>query len=243
MNGFRIMLRVVAAGMALALCAPALAEDNAVIKGKAIFKGDPAKHRRQVIPTDKDPNCKKAKSKIGTENVIINTKTDPLTLRNVMVYVKEGLGDKKFDPPSDPFVLDQVGCQYKPHVITIMEGQKLRVRNSDPTNHNIHFLPKVNQEMNFSQPKQGMEKDIELTVEDVFKVKCDVHPWMGAFVKVFDHPFFAVTDRDGTFEIKGLPAGTYVVEAWHEEFGKQTMNVEVAVDETKEVDFTFEPGE
>jgi len=240
MRVYKIGLRSMVAGLVLSIVGVASAGDNGVVKGKVFFKGDPPK--RSLINTAKDPNCAKMKKKIGTEDVIVNKKTDPATLRNVMVYVKDGLGDRKFDAPSEPFMLDQVGCQYKPHVITLMAGQKLRIRNSDETNHNIHFLPKVNQEMNFSQPKKGMEKDVDLEVEDIFKVKCDVHPWMGAFVKVFDHPFFAVTGKDGAFEIKGLPAGKYEIEAWHEKFGKETMTVDVSVDETKEADFTFAPG-
>lgn len=231
----------VAAGFMLALAAPAMAEDNGVIKGKVIFKGDADNFKRTVVNTQKDPNCAKMKAKIGTENVIINKKTDPMTLRNALVFVKEGLGDRKYDAPTEPFVLTQEGCQYTPHIVALMAGQPLRVHNGDNTNHNIHFLPKVNQEMNFSQPKQGMEKDITLQVEEAFKVKCDVHPWMGCYIQVFDHPFFAVTDKEGTFELKGLPPGKYVVEAWHEEFGTQTATVEVASGDTKEADFTFEP--
>lgn len=217
------------------------AGDNAVIKGKIIFEGDVAKYKRSVIKTDKDPNCKKAKKRIGSEKVIINKKTVPKTLRNVMVYVKSGLRDAKFEAKTEPVILNQIGCQYVPHVVAMMASQPLRVTNGDETNHNIHFLPKVNLEMNFSQPKKGMKKDLTLQVEDVFKAKCDVHPWMGCYIRVFDHPFFAVTGKDGTFEIKNLPAGKYSIEAWHEEFGTQRVKVIVAQDETKEVDITFKP--
>ena len=227
---------------AVVLAMPSLATaNNGAIKGKVIFKGDAAKFKRQTVKTAKDPNCKKSKKKIGSENVIINRKTDPMTLRNVMVFVKEGI-EKKYDAPANAIVLNQHGCQYKPHVITMVEGQTLTVKNGDNTNHNIHFLPKKNQESNFTQPKKGMTKDMKFEAESAFKVKCDVHPWMGCYIAVFTHPFHAVTGKDGTFELKGLPAGTYVVEAWHEKFGTQTMEVIVAVDETKEVDFTFAPG-
>ncbi len=237
----KFVATIAAGAFALSLVTPAMAEDNAVIKGKIIFNGNAANYKRTVINTNKDPKCKKSKKKIGSETVILNKKTDPITIRNTMVYVKEGLGDRKFEAKTEPVTLDQFGCQYKPHVIAMMEGQELVVKNSDPTNHNIHFLPKVNQELNFSQPKQGMTKDVTLKVEDVFKAKCDVHPWMGCYIRVFNHPFFAVTGKDGTFELNGLPPGKYVVEAWHEKFGTQSITVEVASGDTKVADLTFKP--
>lgn len=222
------------------IAASSWAQDNGVIKGKVIFKGDTEKFKRQVLDTSKDPNCAKAKAKIGDWKVILNKKTDPVTVQNTLVYVKEGVA-KKYPAPTEPVILDQIGCEYHPNTFGLMAGQPLKVRNSDATNHNIHFLPKKNEEANFSQPKQGMEKDITLTAEAPFKVKCDVHPWMGAYIGVFEHPFFATTAEDGTFELKGLPPGKYVVEAWHGEFGAQTATVEIASGETKSQDFTYEP--
>jgi plastocyanin len=220
----------------------AAAQDNAVVKGKVVFKGDAEKYKRTELDTSKDPNCKKLNPKgVGSYEVILNKKTNPITVRNVMVSVKEGLGDKKFPAKTEPVILDQKGCEYTPHVIPLMEGQALKIRNSDDTNHNIHLLPKMNQETNFSQPKQGMEQDVKLVKEEVFKAKCDVHPWMGCYIRVFDHPFFAVTGEEGTFEIKGLPPGKYTIEAWHETFGTQTMSVDLKSGETKEQDFTYEP--
>lgn len=220
---------------------PAEAADNATITGKVIFKGDPKgkKVKRLKINTQKDPNCAKAKKKIGTEKVILNKKTDPITIRNVIVSIKEGLGNKTFPAKTNTVILDQVGCQYKPHVLAIQNTQKITIHNGDTTNHNIHFLPKVNQEMNFTQPKKGMTKDVSLSTEAPFRVKCDVHPWMGARIAVFNHPFFDVTGKQGTFTLKGLPAGTYLIEAWHETFGTLTANVTVGTGESKTSDFTF----
>ncbi len=242
MNGGKsVSLMLIAA--ALVVTAPALtaAEDAAVIKGKVVFNGDKGKYKRRLLNRSKDPNCAKSVNKIGSEDVVLNTKTDPITIRNVLVAIKEGLGDRKFPVPTEPVVLDQHGCQYKPHVFGIMEGQELKIRNSDETNHNIHFLPKINIETNKTQPKKGMEDTVKLVKEGPFKVKCDVHPWMGCYITVFDHPFFDVTGKKGTFELKGLPPGKYVVEAWHETFGTQTLTVDVGTGQTREVEFTFQP--
>jgi len=230
---------LVVGGWVLGMAAvPARAEDNAVIKGKVLFKGDPEKYKRTTLDTAKDSNCNR---KIGSEEVVLNKKADPITIKNVVVSIKEGLGDRKFPPKKDEAILDQSGCQYSPHVLAVMEGQSVMIRNSDPTNHNIHFLPKINEEFNKTQPKQGMEDKITLKTEAPFKVKCDVHPWMGMHIAVFNHPFFTVTGDEGTFEIRGLPPGKYGVEAWHEKFGTMKANVEVTSGETKDADLTFEP--
>lgn len=239
MNGWKIVTSLVLGGLVLGVVsAPALAEDNAVIKGKVLFKGDPEKYKRETLDTAKDANCTR---KIGSESVVVNKKTEPITIKNVLVSIKEGLGDRKFMPKTEPAILNQKDCQYTPHVLAVMEGQTVTIKNSDPTNHNIHFLPKINEEFNKTQPKQDMEDKVTLKVEAPFKVKCDVHPWMGMHVAVFNHPFFSVTGDEGTFEIKGLPPGKYTVEAWHEKFGTMSAPVEVTSGATKEADFTFEP--
>lgn len=245
MKSTRILMGLTLGAVLVAVAAPIRADDMSVISGKVVFKGDVEKYKRSKLDTTKDPNCAKAKPDgIGTENVVINKKTDPTTLRNVLVTIKSGLGDKAFPARKEPVTITQVGCRYEPHVVALQEGETLKVLNGDETNHNIHFLPKVNQEHNFSQPKKDTEKGMELKLvaEDIFKVKCDVHPWMGAYVGVFKHPFFSVTGEEGTFEIKGMPPGKYVIEAWHEELGAKTMEVEVSTGDKKTVDFTFEPG-
>ncbi len=242
MKRFTGVMLLPAVAMILAGATSAMAGDNGVVKGKVIFDGDKGQFKRKKLKTEKDPKCKQIKPKgIGSYDVILNKKTDPITVRNVLVSVKSGLSGGDWPVPGEPVVIMQKGCEYHPHVFGIMEGQKLKIVNGDSTNHNIHFLPKVNDEMNFSQPKKGMEKLVELVKEGTFPMKCDVHPWMKAYCQVFDHPFFTVTGKDGTFEIPNLPAGKYVIEAWHETFGTLTFDVEVATGQTVEKDFTFSP--
>ena len=222
----------------------AMAGDLSVIKGKVIFKGDPEKYKRSTLDTSKDPNCAKSKAKIGSWEVVID-KGEPSTLRNVLVHIKSGLDPNTVFPvPAEDVKITQIGCEYDPHVIALMEGQTLRVLNGDDTNHNIHFQPKVNEEHNFSQPKKDVEKgkELKLKAESPFHIKCDVHPWMGAQMGVFKHPFFAVTGKEGTYEIKGMPPGKYEIEGWHEKFGTVVATVEVKSGETKaDVDLVFEP--
>jgi len=229
-------------GLGLAIGSGSALAEQTVIRGKIIFKGDADKYPRKKIDTSKDPNCKKSKKAIGTYNVILNKKTDPVTIRNVMVSIKSGLEDRVFPAPSEPVTLTQIGCEYHPHVIAMTEGQELRVFNGDDTNHNIHFLPKVNEEHNFSQPKKDLEdgRALKFQAEGPFRVKCDVHPWMGCYIGVFKHPFHDVSDREGKFEIKGMAGGTYTLEAWHEEFGTRTAEVTVATGATANVDIVFE---
>jgi plastocyanin len=149
-------------------------------------------------------------------------------LENAFVYVKDGLGNQVFQTPQTPVVLDQRGCRYHPHVFGVQVGQPVIIVNSDPTLHNVHAVPKSNSEFNFGQALKGMKTTRMFDKPEVMvPFRCDVHGWMAAFGGVLSHPFFAVSTKGGTFEIKGLPAGTYTVEAWHERLGTSTQKVTV----------------
>jgi plastocyanin len=164
-------------------------------------------------------------------------------LDNVFVYVKDGLDNYYFDAPTDAVKLDQQGCKYSPHVFGIRVGQPLEIVNSDSTLHNVHAMPQANQEFNFPQQIQGMKNQKTFTTREVMvPFKCDVHGWMGAYVGVLDHPYFAVTSGGGRFELKNLPAGTYTIEAWHERLGPMTQKVTIGEKETKDVSFTYKPA-
>jgi plastocyanin len=206
------------------------------VTGKVAFSGTAPKAAR--IMMNADPVCvKQHKTPVVGEEVVVNKNA---TLKNVLVYVKEGLGNRKFDPPAGKLEFDQKGCQYTPHVLGIQVGQELEVVNSDPTLHNVHSLSKENAQFNVAQPKQGMKLTKKFDKPEVFKVKCEVHTWMGAYIGVFNHPYFAVTGDDGSFKLKNLPAGDYTIEAWHEKYGTQTMKVKVAASGAAAADFKFE---
>ena len=163
-------------------------------------------------------------------------------LANVFVYVKTGLEGKTFPTPTEKKVLDQQGCLYHPRIQGIQVGQALTIKNSDPTLHNIHALPKLNTEFNQGQPFQNMEFDKTFDKPEVMvHFKCDVHPWMSSYLGVVPHPYYAVSGEDGSFSIAKLPAGTYTIEAWHETLGTQTQEITVAPNQEATVSFDFKP--
>jgi len=205
------------------------------VTGKVMFDGAAPKPAR--LRMDADPVCSKAhKSSVTGEEVVVNSNN---TLKNVLVYVKDGPLKKKYDAPSEKVVFDQEGCIYHPHVLGIQTGQSLEVRNSDPTLHNVHTLSKENPQFNVAQPKKGMILKKTFDKAEVFKVKCEVHTWMGAYIGVFNHPYFSVTGDDGSFSMKKLPAGDYTLEAWHEKYGTQTLKVKVSASGAVTADFKF----
>ena len=204
------------------------------ITGTITFEGKAPKMK--PLKVDADPIC--------VANNEIAPKKEWLILdenkgvKNVLVFITEGL-NIDYSPPEEPMVIDQKGCIYSPHVVGIMAGQQLDILNNDGTLHNIHALPKVNKEFNKAQPRSKKKLSVKFEKPEApFKVKCDVHPWMGAYIGVFDHPCFSVSGDDGTYIISDLKPGEYVIEAWHEKLGSQTANVTVS-DSAAHQDFTF----
>ena len=204
------------------------------ITGTITFEGKAPKMK--PLRLDADPIC-------GANNEIAPKKEwlildENKGVKNMLVFITEGL-NIDYSPPEEPVVIDQKGCIYSPHVVGIMAGQQLDILNNDGTLHNIHALPKVNKEFNKAQPRSKKKLSVKFEKPEApFKIKCDVHPWMGAYIGVFDHPCFAVSGDDGTYIISDLKPGEYVIEAWHEKLGSQTANVTVS-DSAAHQDFTF----
>ncbi len=205
-----------------------------VLSVKAPFEGQaPA---AETLKADADPKCKMMHPQgIANDAIVVNANS---TLKNVFVYVKEGVTGK-FETPKELVQFNQVGCAYTPKVLGIMVGQQLEILNSDDTLHNVHALPKESQGFNLGMPIKGMKLKKSFAKPEVMvKVKCEVHPWMSAYIGVLEHPFYGVTGEDGVAKINNLPAGEYTLEAWHEKYGVQTQKVTVT-DADQEISFAF----
>jgi hypothetical protein len=213
----------------------ARAQDG-TITGKIAFEGDAPKAKK--LKMDADPACHAmhADTPVTSEEVVVNANG---TLKNVFVYLKSGVTGT-YEAPKTPVTIDQKGCTYHPHVFGMQAKQPLVIKNSDDTLHNIHAVPTNNEEFNKGQPSGSADLKKTFTKADVMvKFKCDVHPWMTAYVGVLEHPFFAVSGDDGTFTIKGVPAGEYEIEAWHEKYGAKIEKIKVGAGESKTQDFKF----
>ena len=204
------------------------------IAGSIVFEGDAPS--MAVIDMSQESVCAdKHSSTPMIQEVVVNSNG---TLANVFVYVKEGLESLQFPTPG-PVVLDQNGCVYLPHVLGVMVGQDITIRNSDGLMHNVNASPSNNRPFNSSQPVSMETTRSFGTAEIMVPLRCDVHGWMNAYVGVVDHPKHSVSNGSGAFSLSTLPPGEYVIEAWHERYGTQTQNVTVTTGETTEVTFTF----
>ncbi|HYE33147.1 MAG TPA: carboxypeptidase regulatory-like domain-containing protein [Methylomirabilota bacterium] len=222
----------------LAAAVPAIHAGD--VKGKITLNGD-APAERDITIGANDP-CGKLHPNKKTRFYVVGADKG---LADVFIYVKDDQSGKKFEVPAKPLLLDQVGCEYVPYIAGVQTGQKILVRNSDPVMHNVHPTPDKktgNPEKNLAQMPKA--KDLEFTYanpEMFLRFKCDVHPWMFSYVSVMNHPYFAVSDKDGNFTIANLPAGEYTIEANHRKGGVQTQKVKVDASGAATVNFAFDP--
>ena len=211
--------------------------NGATVTGKVVFDG--TKPVMKTIDMSANPTCMNAHKAAPqkSEEVVIN---DNGTVKYAFVWVKAGLPDQTWQIPTSTVELNQTGCMYQPHVIGIMAGQNIDIKNSDPTNHNIHPMPAINQEWNESQPPGSADKMQSFPRQEVMvPVKCQIHNWMRAYIGVVSNPFYAVTGDDGTFSLKGLPPGTYTIQVWQEKYGTQEQQITVGAKDSKTLDFTI----
>lgn len=215
------------------------AASGATLSGVVTLSGD--RPPPEMIRLDADPQCMAiaGQSARDTETVVTGAGEG---LANVFVYIKNGLlADREYPVPDRPVVLDQQQCRYLPRVLGVQAGQALILRNSDPLLHTVRADAAANDRFNIGTPVQGMEVRRSFQRPEVMvPIKCDMHPWMHAYVGVVAHPYFAVTDAAGQFAIEGLPPGAYRVGLWHERLGAREHEVAVAAGGSATVAVTFE---
>jgi plastocyanin len=225
--------------VSLALAAGFQAAFAGEITGTVTLKGTPPKEK-DITPLKDDPTCGKLHTEMPTTHFyVVGPKAE---LADVVISV-EGISGKSTGASAAPVVLDQKGCEYTPQIFAVQTDQKIMVKNSDPVLHNVHDLPTVagNKEQNMAQMPNGPELTFSFSKpEEFLKFKCDVHPWMFAWAGVFDHPYFAVSAKDGTFKIANVPAGKYTLKAAHRKAGTATQEIEVKEGAPAKVDFTLE---
>jgi len=224
--------------LSVGICSAALAQITGTVK---LDGNPPVMHPIQGIAND--PNCAKLhKNPVTEETVVVGGNGE---LQNVVVSIKPAAGQKvPVAIPTKPAILDQKGCVYHPHVVAVMVGQEVDVKSSDLCMHNVRALCTENEAFNFGQPAPATKKLTPFTKPETFKIKCDVHPWMAAWVRVLDNPYFGVTGEDGKYSIDtaGLPDGDYTLIFWQERYDENEQKVTVKNGKAT-ADFSFKSKE
>jgi plastocyanin len=207
-----------------------------VISGKVLFEG--AAPSMPAIDMSSNPQCERQHaSPAMAQTVVVNPNH---TLRNVFIWIKDGLPKARWSPPAEPATLDQKGCIYEPHVLGIMTGQQLEILNDDPVNHNVHAEARINPAWNESQPPRAEHKFKSFDASEILiPVSCSVHPWMRSYIGVAPSPYYAVTGDDGTFTMKNVPPGVYTIEAVHEKYGRKEGKLTLAPSGTATIEFAY----
>jgi len=212
------------------------------ITGKVTLKGTPPAEK-EIAAVKEDVNCGKLHTAPVKTRFYVAGAGGELA-DTVIVLKGPSLAGKSAGASAAPLVVDQKGCEYIPYVGAVQTGQKITVKNSDPVLHNVHTTPTVagNKEDNKAQMAGAADLTFEFAKEENFlRFKCDVHPWMFSYITVVDHPYFAVTGKDGAFTIKDVPPGKYTIVAMHRKAAPtgSEQQVEVTADGAK-VDFALE---
>jgi plastocyanin len=205
------------------------------ITGRILLSGRPPAE----IPIQMDATCGRFQSEpVSTRHYVVNSDG---ALANVFVYIKAGLEQVSFTVPQETPLIDNANCLFEPYVLGVQTGQTFRVRNSDSVLHNFHMTTRINPERNLALPLKGQTISLRLDKPEVLtRVKCDVHPWMFAYIGVASHPFFSVSDTNGVFKLpSGLPEGTYTLAAYHQKAGELTREITVRHGQKQSLDLMF----
>jgi plastocyanin len=203
-------------------------KDGGTISGTVKFKGTASAPKKLDVSKDKEVCAKTPKL---DQSLLVNNGN----LANAVITITDIKKGKKIEPKK--IILDQAGCEYKPHVLAFPAGSTVEILNPDGILHNVHSYSKVNSPFNIAQPKFKKALQQKIEKPETFEVKCDVHGWMHGWLVSTANPYFAVTDNSGNFKLTDVPAGSYTVEVWHEKLGKSTQKVTVKAKEDAKASF------
>jgi plastocyanin len=209
--------------------------DKGAIVGWVVYQGVPPKPKAINFGAEQICASMHNGKSAYYETLVVNPNS---TVKGTFVTIRDKVPGA-YAPPSQPVVIDQVGCIFTPHVTAALVGQEIEFRNSDPVSHNIRATPKHNQAFNSVFASKNATKLKFDSLETGIALKCDIHFWMSAYFHVSQHPFFAITGDDGSFAIPDVPPGEYTLLAWHETLKTQTQKISVKAGEVKEVEFTW----
>jgi plastocyanin len=220
---------LVSAGLFLATEAVAQGAAPGSIVGKVSFTGE--------IPAPEMAAVRQDREACGSEIGVLKVEGQDAGLKNAVVRITniESTTEPDFGEPT----LDQDGCVFAPTVVLMAQGQELKILNNDGILHNIHTRSRENRSVNRSMPKFMKELKVRFRNPEIIPVRCDVHRWMQAYIVVAEHPYYAITANDGSFELRGVPDGTYTLEAWHAELGTKTIEVLVTAGQVSETTIAF----
>lgn len=225
------------------VASPLFAQGYGDVKGRIVFDGrfkepDP---RVEKGAAKKDANICAVNADIADPSLVVDKDGG---IANVFIYLPKAPADihPMLAPvPKQPVLQDQKDCVFTPHALFVRAGQGVNVTSQDGCAHNTHTNPIINKAVNFLLPPKPATPTLVETPKAEFlpiKVNCDIHPWMDTYWLILDHPYATVSKEDGTFEIKGLPAGKHDIRIWHERAGylEKALEVEVKANGTTDLE-------
>ena len=214
-----------------------LPKDHGTLEGFVRLAGNALPQPTRIENTTDPKVCGRVQT---LEDFLVSPQTHGI--QNVIVALKDVPAPNSPANHESRLILDNRKCKFVPHVSVLTVGGTIETKNSDPTRHNVHFYGILNANIALPLkylPLKGVKATRKVNKPGMVLVKCDIHGWMQAFIRVDSHPFHAVTDTNGHFRIPDIPAGTYHVEIWHERLGPLQKIIHITSTKTERIEVEY----